>query len=92
VTTFKRIDEIDDFLSFMLVYCPDRFVPRHKMDLESVFENLNRGALAVLVDRWSSERVAVFLNLAQQSLAAYRNGDALGGSNLIQEMQGLIKR
>ena len=87
--TWKNIDEIDDFLSFMLVYCPNRFLPRHKFDLESAFDTLNRSVLNCS-EQFPPERLNAFLNLAQQSLAAYRKGNALEGSTLIQEMERLI--
>ena len=89
--TWKNIDEIDDFLSFMIVYCPNRFLPRHKFDLESSFDTLSRSALACS-EQFAPERLTAFLNLAQQSLAAYRKGDVLAGSTVLQQMAGLIER
>ena len=88
---WKNLDEIDDFLGFMVVYCPNRFLPRHKMTLESAFEVLFASLTKCFAQMPSEQAAANARETAERSLAAYRRGDPAAGAELLQQVEKIIK-
>jgi hypothetical protein len=88
----STVDELDDFLAFVLVYAPDRFRPRHNLDLTKAFEEIDVGLQSCASQIGDKQRLAQLMALAEQSLAAYERGDDKGGAFLLQDMAQLLKK
>ncbi len=83
-------DELRDFVAYVVLYAPDRFPFRdfltseEQLDLEKAFQELRRG-LSFLKRRVpDGNRFASLSRLLEDSLEAYRKGDAVKGAHLLQ--------
>lgn len=89
----NSLDDLHDFISFVILYAPDEFpeedflAPNEQLDLTRAFEEIRRG-LTFLRGHFDdrAEREAL-LRMIDESLDAYRKGDAVKGAHLLQALE-----
>jgi len=90
------IDSLYDFIGYVVLSAPDQFPRRDylpqdgQMTLDRAFAELRSALSLTELDAASEEERQTLLSLLEQSLAAYRKGDALIGAHLLQDFQDLI--
>ncbi|UHQ23976.1 hypothetical protein LVB77_04470 [Lysobacter sp. 5GHs7-4] len=88
-----NISSFRDFLSLVIVHAPDEFPeedyfePHEQLNLESAFQELQRGVDLLAKSGMRSSSVAELANLLDTSLLAYRTGNDVKGAHLLQELE-----
>jgi hypothetical protein len=91
----RQIAEYHDFLSYVIVCCPDfpeedYLQPHEQMNIDRAFVELEQG-LPVLHDRVrDAGRMAVLLEMLRMSKEAYVGGDDRRGAFILQELEGIV--
>ena len=86
----KSIDELDDFIAFVLLYAPNSFHARHNMDLQKAFTQMNASIDCCTAQIGNQQSVAKLKTLTAEALAAYMQSDQKKGAHLLQDMAALI--
>lgn len=82
-----------DFLSYMVLYAPDRFpeedylTSSEQMNLEKAFKMLDKGMLLFRESTYEDGKVSTLQSLLDESKQAYENGDDVKGAHLLQEFE-----
>ena len=87
----KTIDEIDDFIAFLVLYCPNHFHPRHNLDLESAFEQLRLSIRACAGEFPSKETMTTVENMSEEALLSYRGGINKQGAHILQDIAQVLE-
>jgi hypothetical protein len=94
-----KIDSVDalyDHIGYVVIYAPDKFPYRdylpddEQMNLDLAFEQLRQGVEIAYPDDYFPERREGLYAMLDQSLAAYRAGDDVGGAHLLHNFQNAI--
>lgn len=96
----NRIYDLNDlmnFLAYMVLYAPHDFPEEdylkssEQMTLERAFQVLSDGVL-LLRSSFGDKDVCNLQNILNESLEAYREGDIVKGSHLLQNLESIVSR
>jgi len=89
--TCNSIDELDDFIAFVVLYAPNHFLTRHNMDLERAFVEID-SALQNCAGQIGSERkVSELARMSKDAKTFYERTEVIKGAHMLQDMAVLIK-
>lgn len=85
-----------DFLGFMIVHAPDfpeeDFLdPDEQLDIEKAFVELNDG-IVLIGESVSKSQFNEMKAIVKKSLDCFRDGDEVGGTSAIQELDEIVKQ
>lgn len=89
----NSLDDLQDFISFVILYAPDEFpeedflAPNEQLDLTRAFEEIRRGLAFLRGDLGEGIGRGALLRMIDESLDAYRKGDAVKGAHLLQAFE-----
>jgi hypothetical protein len=86
----NSVDKLDDFLSFVIVYAPSRFLPRHKMDLEKAFETIREGLGECREVLETTQAFGPIARYVDEAYVAYKSGKAADGAELLRRAALLL--
>jgi hypothetical protein len=96
VNRVESIDELYDFIGYIVLCAPDQFpkedflAPEDQLSLEKAFVALQE-AIGLIDPEVAPPKKRVLLsNILEESLAAYRRGDDVKGAHLLQDFRDLI--
>jgi hypothetical protein len=92
----KSFDDFVKFLSLVIVCAPEKF--RHldflrddeQINMDRAFVELTYGLEFLGARSFGSNVVDQASSIVRNSLDAYRNGDAIGGAHLLQDLEELL--
>ena len=97
----RRVQDISDYYNFLatvIVHAPDRFPsedflpPDEQLDLERAFTELRDGMEFISKRIVDSKAQEALRQLLENSLEAYRIGDAMKGAKLLQNFEEIVFR
>jgi hypothetical protein len=97
----RRIHNLPDYFDFLatvIIHAPDRFPsedflpPEEQLNLERAFSELRDGMEFISQRITASSALSVLGQLLDDSLAAYRLGDAKKGARLLQDFEEIAFR
>jgi len=85
-----------DFLGFMIVHAPDfpeeDFLdPDEQLDIEKAFIELDDG-ISIIGGTVDESQLTKMRDLASRSRLCFRNGDEIGGTELLQQLDEIVKQ
>lgn len=89
----NSVDDLQDFISFVILYAPDEFpeedflAKNEQLDLTRAFEEIRRGLTFLRDDLDDRVERGALLRMIDESLDAYRKGDAVKGAHLLQAFE-----
>jgi len=92
----KNLNDLLDFLSYMVLYAPDEFPeedylsPEEQMNLEKAFEVLNNSMEFVREKISNGDQLQQLQGLLNDSNTAYKDGDDVKGAHLLQEFEAVV--
>jgi hypothetical protein len=84
------IREVNDYLGYMVLSCPDYFDPEEDMTCERAFEDLLEG-LALARKKLGEERFVALVGMANEAKDLYANGDERAGGFKLQDMKAYLR-
>jgi hypothetical protein len=86
----SRIGEIQDFLGYMVLTCPDFFEPEENMDCERAFAVLLEG-LDLVRKGIGEVRFGRLVEMANEARDLYASGDERAGCFRLQDMKDYLR-
>lgn len=86
----SRPSEVDDFLSYLVVYYPAGFPSEDRMDADLAFSTLVEGIDAIR-GRLGEERHQDLRQMAEEARQLFAQGDERGGAFKFQDMQSRLR-
>lgn len=87
----KSLEELDDYLAFMVLYAPDYFPAWRNLDLGSAFQQLNTDIASLESCFQSPSHFQKAKELAQNSFTAYSSGNSVQGAHALQDLMQCLK-
>ena len=86
----KTKRDLDDFISFVVLYGPNEFPPWRNLTMDVALEEISRGIESCSAELGSEEVVAKARALVADATVAYRAGNVVAGAHLLQDLAALL--